>query len=166
MVEWPNSNDAGAIADRCFDAALAEYPTRTVALASVIDPLVVSHAVERIAVYRADMRAGDRFPPISVVPLAGRYFVVDGHKRFHAYRDLARAEIVVEVWTVRRWLRDQWAQLQCKTRQQVSVLRRSVYDPAARREAARLARDTVSHWRRLARSLREMLPQLGSRGAR
>lgn len=157
MVERPNPSPAQEGADRCFDDALSEYPTRTVALASVVDPLVVSHAVERIATYRVAMRAGDRFPPISVVPFAGRYVVVDGHKRFHAYRDLGPTEIVVEVWTVRRWLRDQWAQLQRKTRQQISVVGRSVYDPSARREAARLARDTVSHWHRLARSLRLML---------
>lgn len=160
-MEVPNPS-----ADRCFDPALAEYPTRTVALADVIDPLAVTHAVQRIAAYRDAMRAGDRFPPISVLPLAGRYVVVDGHKRFHAYRALERAEIIVEVWTGRRWLRDQWQQLRRKTRQQVSVLARSVYDADARREAARLGRDTISHWRRLARSVRELLPQLGTRGLR
>jgi hypothetical protein len=111
------------------------------------------------------MRAGNRFPPISVLALGGRYIVVDGHKRFQAYRALPAAEMLVEIWTLRRWLSDQWSQLRRKTGQQVSVLVR-LRDPAGRREAAHLAGDTLRHWRRIARSLRALWLGDGSRGMR
>jgi hypothetical protein len=166
VVEWANPSEPQDTPDRCFDPALAEYPTRTVPLTAIVDPLAVTHAPERIAAYRDAMRAGDRFPPIAVLALGGRYVVVDGHKRFQAYRALPAADMLVEIWTVRRWLRDQWSQLRRKTRQQASVLARSVRDPNARREAARLAGDTLRHWRRVARSLRALRLRSSSREAR
>jgi hypothetical protein len=138
----------------CFDPARAEYPTRVLPLDRVIDPLPVSHAPERIEQYRAAMARGECFPPIAVVRVGGRFLVADGHKRFSAYKGLARERIVVEVWTIRRWLRDQWSQLTRKTRQQVTLLRRSRTDPRARQDAVRLALDTLGHWRRVLRSLR------------
>jgi hypothetical protein len=138
----------------CFDPSRAEYPTRVVPLDRVVDPLPVSHAPERIEQYRMAMARGERFPPIAVVHVGGRFLVADGHKRFSAYKGLARDRIVVEVWTIRRWLRDQWTQLTRKTRQQVTVLRRSRTDPQARQQAVRLALDTLGHWRRVVRSLR------------
>jgi len=138
----------------CFDPARAEYPTRVLPLDRVIDPLPVSHAPERIEQYRTAMARGERFPPIAVVRVGGRFLVADGHKRFSAYKGLTRDRIVVQVWTIRRWLRDQWTQLTRKTRQQVTLLRRSRTDPRARREAVRLALDTLEHWRRVLRSLR------------
>jgi len=137
----------------CFDPALAVYPTRRIPIAQVIDPLPVSHAPERIAAYRRAMEEGDRFPPVSVVRIAGRLLVADGHKRFSAYRSLPVTEIVVEVWTTRRWLRDQWEQLRRKTRQQWTLLRRSATDQQARAQATRLLWDTLGHWRRVGRSL-------------
>jgi hypothetical protein len=165
VVEWANRSERPATAERSFDPALAEYPTRTVPLAAIVDPLAVTHAPECIAAYRDAMRAGNRFPPISVLALGGRYIVVDGHKRFQAYRALPAAEMLVEIWTLRRWLSDQWSQLRRKTGQQVSVLVR-LRDPAGRREAAHLAGDTLRHWRRIARSLRALWLGDGSRGMR
>jgi hypothetical protein len=142
----------------CFDTAGAEFPTRVLPLARVVDPLPVSHAPERIEAYRLAMERGERFPPIAVVRWGARFLVADGHKRFTAYRQLSgRDEIVVEVWPLRRWLRDQLGQLRRKTRQQLGILRRSYTDPQARRDATRLAWDTVGHWRRMALSLRRHL---------
>jgi hypothetical protein len=138
----------------CFDPAQAEYPTRVLPLESVVDLLSVSHAAERIAEYRTAMQRGDRFPPIAVVRVGRRFLVADGHKRLGAWRALTRDPIVVQVWTLRRLLRDQWQQFTRKTRQQVRLARRSCSDPRARREARRLALDTLGHWQRVVRSLR------------
>ena len=137
----------------CFDPALAAFPTCRVPIERVVDPLAVSHAPERIMAYRQAMERGERFPPISVVRLAGRLLIADGHKRFSAYRSLAVTEIVVEVWTVRRWLSDQWEQFLRKTRQQWTLLWRSAVDHEARTQAVRLFWDTIGHWRRLGLSL-------------
>lgn len=138
-----------------FDPERAEFPTYTVPLERVVDPLPISHAPERIAHYRMAMQRGDRFPPIAVVRIGGYYLVADGHKRLSAFRDLGNGLIVVEVWTMRRWLRDQGQQLARKTRQQASLTRRCLAgDAGARREARRLALDTLGHWQRMFRSLR------------
>ena len=139
--------------DDCFNPALAEFPTRRVRLDQVIDLLPVPHAPDRIAAYRSAMECGDRFPPISVVRLAGRYLIADGHKRFSAYRSLPVTDIVIEVWTPRRWLRDQWGQFRRKTRQQWSLLWRSTTDQQARAQAIRLFWDTIGHWRRMGLSI-------------
>jgi hypothetical protein len=136
-----------------FDPALAEFPTRVVAIREVLDLLQVSHAPERIGAYRDAMQAGAVFPPISVIRVGGRYLIADGHKRFSAYRMLPVNDILVEVWTLRRVGRDQWQQLGRKTRQQLALLRASAQDPSARRAVRRLALDTVGHWRRVLRSL-------------
>jgi ABC-type multidrug transport system fused ATPase/permease subunit len=138
----------------CFDAARADGPTRRVRLDRVVDLLVVSHAGERIADYRAAMQRGDRFPPVAVVRCGGRFLVADGHKRLSAFRALGGEELVVEVWPWHRWLRDQAAQFTRKTRQQWNIARRIGHDPAARQEARRLAWDTIGHWQRALRSLR------------
>jgi len=139
----------------CFDPARAEFAICVLAVDRVVDLLTVSHAPERIDAYRDAMRRGDRFPPIAVVRVGRRFLIADGHKRFSAYQALGGDHIVVEVWPLRRWLRDQWGQLTRKTRQQASVVWRSRTDPRARREAIRLAHDTIGHWRRVGRSLRE-----------
>jgi hypothetical protein len=152
----------GAGSYECFDPGLAQFPTRAVPVEQVIDLLPVSHAPERIAAYRHAMERGARFPPISVLRVGNRYFVADGHKRLSAYRALPAREVVVEVWTVRRWLGDQTAQLAKKTRQQVRLLWASRHDPHARQAGRRLIADTVGHWRRIARSLRRHLsPRIG-----
>jgi hypothetical protein len=139
---------------RYFDPALAEFPTRVVPVDRVLDLLGVSHAPERIAAYRRAMEGGEVFPPISVIRLGRRFVIADGHKRFSACRQLRVHEVVVEVWTVRRCLRDQWRQLARKTRQQIGLLRASTRDRYARRALRRLALDTIGHWRRVFRSLR------------
>ena len=139
--------------DECFDPALAAFPTRRVPIDTVVDLLHVSHAPERIAAYRCAMERGERFPPISVVRIAGRLLIADGHKRFSAYRSLAATDIVVEVWTPRRWFRDQCGQFLRKSRQQWTLLLRSVHDRGARAQARRLFWDTIGHWRRVGLSL-------------
>jgi ABC-type multidrug transport system fused ATPase/permease subunit len=139
--------------DECFDPALAAFPTRRVPIDAVVDLLHVSHAPERIAAYRRAMEGGQRFPPISVVQVAGRLLIADGHKRFSAYRSLGVTDIVVEVWTLRRWVRDQCGQFLRKSRQQWTLLWRSVHDRRARAQATRLFWDTIGHWRRVGLSL-------------
>ena len=146
-------SDASPSASDCFNPALAAFPTRRVAIDQVVDLLPVSHAAERIASYRHAMEAGDQFPPISVVRVAGRLLIADGHKRFSAYRSLPVSDIVVEVWTTRRWLRDQWEQFVRKTGQQWSLAWRSAVDQRARGQARRLFWDTIGHWRRVVLSI-------------
>ncbi len=100
------------------------------------------------------MRDGARFPPIAVVRWGRRYLVADGHKRLEAYRGLAPAErgaaLVVEVWTWRRWLRDQLRQAGDNARKNGRIVRLSLTDP---KEARREIATTVAHWRRVGRSL-------------
>ncbi len=141
----------------CFDPALATAPTRVLPVGAVVDLLQVTHAPDRVGEYRHAMQRGERFPPIAVVPVAGRFVVADGHKRLTAYKGLPVTDIVVEVWTIRRLLRDQWRQFRAKTAQQWRVLSRSAVDPDARREAVRLFRDTVRHWKRIGVSLASRL---------
>ena len=154
LAERPSCDrrSASDFAD-CFDPALAEFPTRIVTLAQVVDLLHVTHRPAEIERFRQAIEGGDRFPPISVVHLAGRFFVADGHKRFSAYAALPVSEIVVQVWTTRRWLQDQWRQFRQKTRQQCRIAFRSLYDQRARGEARRLVLDTIGHWRRIVVSL-------------
>ena len=149
----------------CFEVADAEFPTRVVRIDEIVDLLAVSHAPERIAAYRDAMAAGVRFPPIAVLRCGRRYLIADGHKRFSAYRQLSAAPLPVQVWTLRRCLRDQWVQLRRKTRQQADVLRGGARDPVNRRAAHRLFWDTVGHWQRIVRSLRGAVGGSGSRRA-
>jgi hypothetical protein len=145
--------DARSWMTACFDPALATAPTRVVRVDAVVDLLEVTHLPERIIEYRQAMERGARFPPIAVVRVAGRFLVADGHKRLSAYKALPVDEIVVEVWTMRRWLHDQWRQLVHKTRQQWWLLWRSPVDRQARAQARRLFWDTVGHWKRVVSSL-------------
>jgi ABC-type multidrug transport system fused ATPase/permease subunit len=143
-----------------FDASLARYATRLLPLDRVVDLLTVVHAPERVAEYATAMRAGARFPPVAVVRLAGRFIVADGHKRLAAFRQVGGSEILVEVWPWRRWLRDQWRQAVEHTRKNREIVSLVFTDPV---QAARLARTTVDHWVRVARSLLSHLtPRPGS----
>jgi hypothetical protein len=142
-----------------FDPALAESRVARVLVDDVVDLLTISHAPERIAAYGERMAAGDRFPPIAVVRLLGRFVVADGHKRLAAYRALGRPDIVVQVWPMRRWARDQWQQAVANGRKNRTILAMSVRDP---RSASRLLLTTVLHWKRVAISLTRLIPGLRS----
>ncbi len=133
-----------------FDPAAAEGTLRRLPLRDVIDLLAVTHAPERIHEYRDAMLRGDRFPPVSVIRVAGWFLVADGHKRLHAYATLGRSEILVEVWTFRRFLRDQARQAAANVRKNAAIVSRCASDP---RGAGRLAMSTVRHWKRVAVSL-------------
>ncbi len=76
--------------------------------------------------------------------------IADGHKRYSAYRGLDRPDILVEVWPLRRWLRDQLRSGDGNARKNGRILAASVTDP---RQAWRLLLTTLLHWRRVATSL-------------
>ena len=133
-----------------FDERLSAGRTRIVPIACVVDPLPYSHAPERVEEYRRAMVAGQLFPPICVLPFGRRFFIADGHKRFSAYSPLAGERILVEVWSVGRWLKDQAGQLRRNVTKNRMILRAVVRD---RREAKRLILTTVGHWNRVARCL-------------
>ncbi len=133
-----------------FDPGLAAHPTRELPVAEVVDLLELTHAAGRIREYRERMRAGDLFPPVSVVRLFGRWLVADGHKRYAAWRGLGSTRVVVEVWPVRTWLADQAGQAGRNARKNGRILSRLFVDP---RESALLARATAGHWKRVALSL-------------
>lgn len=144
------SPGTGAVWIDPFDATLAEFSTRELPLEHVVDLLAISHAPERVAAYRDAMRRGARFPPVSVLPVAGYLVVADGHKRLSAYRALGYPHIVVEVWPWRRFVRDQIRQ----ARDHVGKTRIFVRCLFTDRPAAwRLLCSTLAHWRRVARSL-------------
>lgn len=131
----------------CFDPSLARFPTRVLLVEEVVDLLAITHAPERVEEYRLRMLAGERFPPVSVIRLAGRFIVADGHKRLTACRALDVREISVELWTWSRLLRDQGRQALRNVGKNATILRRSLSDPA---EAARLFKSTLRHWARVA----------------
>jgi hypothetical protein len=135
---------------RGFDAGLAGHPTRELPVTEVVDLLELTHAAERIREYRERMRAGDLFPPVSVVRLFGLWLVADGHKRYAAWRGLGAPRVVVEVWPFRVWLADQAGQAGRNARKNGRIVARLFVDP---RESALLARATAGHWRRVALSL-------------
>lgn len=139
----------------CFDPALARGPTRSLPVAAVIDLLEIEHAPEHVERYRAAMARGERFPPIAVVRLAGRYFLADGHKRLSAFRRLGVGgdTICVEVWPWSRWIDDQWRQFRRKAGLQLRLLARATGEPAARAELRALLAHYATHWRRIGRSL-------------
>ena len=142
--------DQEAAAHDVFDAAHAEYSTRVLPVTDVVDLLPLSHVPERVRLYQERMAAGDRFPPIAVIRVLGRFVIADGHKRYTAYRGLDRREMLVEVWPLHRWLRDQGEQAVGNVRKNARILATSVSDP---RQAWRLLLTTLLHWRRVATSL-------------
>ncbi len=147
-----------------FDPARAASPTRRLASRAVVDLLPLSHAPDVVASYAEAMRRGERFPPVGVVRLLGRFVVADGHQRLAAFRSLGGEELVVEVWPLTRLLADQVRQLRDNGRKNVRILRASLRDRA---EARRLVADTVGHWRRVAASLAHLLGRrLARRDAR
>lgn len=135
-----------------FDPSLAEHPLRTLRVDEVIDFLHVSHWPDRVNEYRRAMQAGARFPPIAVVYLAGRPFLADGHKRFHAYRGLGAGEVIVQVWPFRRWLADQYGQLR-RSAKRWRVALGDLRRPERRHLATAALSQSVDHWKRILRSL-------------
>lgn len=145
-----------------FDAARARGPVRRVPVAAVVDPLPVTHAADRVEEFRAAMRAGARFPPIAVLPLAGRLLVADGHKRFAAFRAFDRSEIEVEVWSGARWLADQLRQVGGTGRRLGRAARLAFVRP---RESWELLAAAPRHWWRVVRSLGAHAGKAGARAA-
>ena len=139
-----------AVPSRGFDVTQAAYPVRVVPLGRVVDLLPISHAPERVGEFRRLMAAGHRFPPIAVIRVARRWLVADGHKRLTAYAGLGEPRIAVQVWTYRRWLRDQWDQAAAHASKNRRMFALASSD---RPEARRLLLTTVLHWRRAAVSL-------------
>jgi hypothetical protein len=134
-----------------FDPALAGAPTTVVALARIIDPLGRHpHDPFRVEAYRTAMRSGGHFPPIAVVTWGSRYLVADGHKRFAAYVAFGRPDIRVQVWSWRRWLRDQGRQARDNAGKNFRIVRLCAGDPPA---ALRLLGTTLSHWQRVGAAL-------------
>jgi len=121
-----------------------------VPVSSIVDLLPLTHAPGRVAEYRDAMLKGERFPPVAVVRLAGRWVLADGHKRLTAARGVAGAEIPVEVWSFRRWSADQRRQLRDNVGKNRRIAALAISSP---REAARLLWSTLEHWIRVARSL-------------
>ena len=145
--------------DEPFEAGPSAGATRRVRAGEVLDLLPLTHAPETIASYAERMRRGDRFPPIAVVRLAGRWVVADGHKRLQAALSLGVSELTVEVWGPTDLLRDQARQVRENAGKNARIARAALYDRA---EARRLLRATFGHWRRVAASL----SQLASRALR
>lgn len=159
----PAPVQAAATPDRPigFDPSAAVYRTRWVPVRQVIDLLHLTHRPDCVARYRAEMQAGARFPPISVVRVAGYYLVADGHKRLQAYHGLAPAPtgLVVECWPWRRWLRDQWTQFRRKQGQLVAALKGG---PGGGRALLDLLWATLRHWWRVLRSLLDLILPRGA----
>jgi hypothetical protein len=136
-----------------FDPAKALAATRVVPTDRIVDLLAVTNAPERVAEFRLAMERGERFPPIAVIPLGGRFFITDGHKRFTACRTLVGPEVVVEIWGVRRLLADLWRQSRVQQRRLLEVFTGGPGDETARRRAVSLLAQNLAHWRRIGRSL-------------
>ncbi len=138
---------------RCFDPGLASYPTRLLPIQRVIDPLHVTHSPGRVEQYRRAMLGGNSFPPVSVLRIGPYFLITDGHKRFSAYRSFCRSHILVESWTLAKWLSDQGQQLDKDLRTWSRALWRSLYCRPARREVVQLAKTRLAHYRRVGCSL-------------
>ena len=135
---------------RCFDGSRPGLCLREVHLDEIVDLLPLTHGEGTIEGYRSAMLAGDRFPPIAVFPMFGRYVITDGHKRFQAARPIAASPVVIEVWSFRRLLQDQWRQVRGNARKNARIVTSLFVRPS---ESWRLLRTTLLHWVRVARCL-------------
>lgn len=140
-----------------FAPELARYPTQMVPVSRVIDLLEVTHAPGRIAQYREAMARGERFAPVSVLQLGRWYFLADGHKRFTAYRFFGEEQILVELWTLQVWARDQYRQLKRDLGRAWAVFRRRNKDPRTPGDLRAFVRSRLRHWARIFHSLRTVL---------
>lgn len=150
----PTSEESTSVPADTFDATRVVWPTRRVRITDIIDLLQVTHAADRIDDYAAAMRRGERFPPIAVFGGLGCWFVTDGHKRLSAYRQLGRADILVECWPLGALFDDLLRQAGKSWRRVREAL---VALPVDRGPASRLLAHTFEHWNRLARSLLSFL---------
>lgn len=132
----------------CFDSSLAEFETRVFPIDSIIDLLSSTHAPEKIAEYRAAMDNGAKFPPLSIVRIAGRYFLADGHKRLGACKERGMTQVTVELWPLRRIVADLYRQTGRSLRRVASLIAQTPRDPQARKRWRRFYWDTVLHWKR------------------
>jgi len=137
----------------CFDPKLGSSPTRVVPIGRVVDLLLVTHAPERVECYRHAMLSGDRFPPISVLPLFGWFLLTDGHKRFTAYKSLQISEMPVQVWTLRQSIGHLGKQTLREASQGCRIVARLGRDPKAGAELKKFLWSRVVHYQRLGRSL-------------
>jgi hypothetical protein len=129
---------------------LAHFPTCRLPISQVVDLLPTTHAPERIEQYRLAMERGERFPPISVICMAGRFLIADGHKRYSAYKTFSQGPILVEVWPLRQLLAEQIGQLQRNLKKNKAIIRGFYGNP---QESMRLLITTFAHWRRVAAAL-------------
>ncbi len=136
-----------------FDRGKASFPVLVVPTAQVIDLLNQTHRPDKVAEYRDAMAAGAAFPPLAVIRLGRRFILTDGHKRFTACKQRQMNHVMVEVWTLRRWMADLREQSARKTRQVVRLGARSAVDADSRKASRRLFWDTVGHWQRIFRSI-------------
>ncbi len=137
----------------CFDPKLGSSPTRIVPVGRVVDLLLVTHAPEQVERYRHAMLSGDRFPPVSVLPLFGWFLLTDGHKRFTACKSIQAVEIPVQVWTIRRSMTHLGRQTLREARQGCRIVANLGRDPEAGPQLKKFLWSRVVHYRRLGRSL-------------
>ncbi len=153
---WPTLDEVKDSELECFDLARAEFPSRLVRIDQLIDLLQYVHRPEVVQQYRERMKKGDRFPPVSVLPLGGSYLLTDGHKRLSALRSLGSPLVFVEVWTFRRWIGDQVAQLGDYLQRTWQQLQNDYEEGELRAGFMRQFRTTMAHWKRIWMSLWEL----------
>ncbi|HKV53364.1 MAG TPA: ABC transporter ATP-binding protein, partial [Candidatus Binataceae bacterium] len=92
-----------------------------------------------------------------VIRVGRRFIVTDGHKRLTACKQRNMSHVMVELWTIARWLEDLRSQTLRKSRQVVVLTGRSTVDRDSRKAAVRLFWDIVGHWKRIFTSIAALL---------
>jgi hypothetical protein len=137
----------------CFDLSLADFPIKTVSTGRIYDLLRVSHAPHRIEEYQTAMMRGDRFPPISVISILGRFVITDGHKRFSALQKLKVSEIPVECWNAARLFKHLTVQTHRQVQEIFSLIRGIIRrEPGTGMRVRRYIKSVLVHWSRIVRS--------------
>ncbi len=149
-------NDSRMAPD-CFDRSRANFSTIIVPITDVIDLLNQTHRPHRVAEFRIAMDNGSRFPPLSVIRIGHGFILTDGHKRLAACKQRGMSHVIVELWTVGKWLADLRSQTVRKTSQMIKLARDSPSDRESRKAGIRLFWDIVGHWRRIFTSLLVLL---------
>ena len=153
MIQGAEKALVADMTESCFNLELASAPTRLIPVRRVVDLLSVTHAPDRVEQYRHAMLTGDRFPPVSVLPLFGWFLLTDGHKRFTAYRLLEAREMPVEIWTIRQSIGHLARQTVREATQGFGIVTRLGRDPRAGTDLRKFLWSRVAHYRRLGRSL-------------